>query len=186
MAALLGFAASFSFAMERTWILLGMMGAGKSSVGRALAERSGRTFQDTDLLLQQKLGRPIPQLFGLYGEDAFRDHETKLLSDLMPGPEVLATGGGIVGKPENWHHLRRLGLTIYLKAGYETLRRRLELSKKRRPLLEFEDWELRLETLLNSRVPIYEQADLIVPVDGLDISCAADSVLAALQEKSWL
>src|SRR5690349_9779443 len=107
--------------MERCWILLGMMGAGKSAVGRALAELSGREFVDTDLLLQQRLGRPISQLFAVYGEDAFRDHETSILRSLEPLPVVLATGGGIVVREENWSELRRLGTTIYLRATPETI-----------------------------------------------------------------
>jgi shikimate kinase len=170
--------------MEKTWILLGMMGAGKSAVGRALAEISGRNFQDTDLLLQNRLGRPISQLFELYGEQAFRDHETKLLSDLQPDSSILATGGGIIIRDENWVHLRRLGHTIYLKAEFSTLRDRLAKSKKRRPLLETEEWEVRLEQLLESRLPIYGRADISVEVDGLEIDEAAQAVLRAIDMNS--
>lgn len=156
-----------------------MMGAGKSSVGRALADRSGRVFQDTDLLLQNRLGRSIPQMFVRYGEEAFRDHETSLLRSLEPGASVLATGGGIVCREENWNELRRLGATIYLRAMPETLLERLGQSKKKRPLLEADDWEVRLRTLLDNRLPLYSQADIAVDVDGHSI----DEVAAAVLEK---
>ena len=116
--------------MERCWILLGMMGAGKSSVGRALAELSGREFVDTDILLQHRFGRPVHQIFEVYGEDAFRHHETSVLRSLEPSSIVLATGGGIVTRESNWSELGRLGATIYLNAGLSTLLSRLEASKE--------------------------------------------------------
>ncbi len=155
--------------MERTWILVGMMGAGKSSVGRALAELSGRSFQDTDLLLQNRFGRSISQVFERYGEDAFRDHESSLLRSLESELCVLATGGGIVCREENWTEMRRLGVTIYLRASKETLRERLESSKKKRPLLDVENWEGRIEDLLKVRTPFYEQEELAIDVDGRSI-----------------
>jgi shikimate kinase len=154
-----------------------MMGAGKSSVGRALAERSDRVFQDTDLLLQNRLGRSISQMFVRYGEDAFRDHETSLLRSLEPTASVLATGGGIVCREENWEEMRRLGATIYLRAMPDTLLTRLEQSKKKRPLLETEEWELRLRALLEGRLPLYSQADIAVDVDNLSIEEVAEAVL---------
>jgi shikimate kinase len=169
--------------MERCWILLGMMGAGKSSVGRALSELSGREFADTDLMLQNRLGRPITQLFSIYGEDAFRDHETHILRGLEPGPYILSTGGGIVTRDENWGELRRLGVTIYLKASAETLIDRLARSKKRRPLLQTEEWPDRVRKLLESRTPLYEQADLTVCVDSSDLEAGAQAVHQAV--KSW-
>ncbi len=157
-----------------------MMGAGKSSVGRALSDLSGRDFVDTDLLLQVRLGRPIPQIFQIYGEDAFRDHETSVLKSLEPGPYVLATGGGIVGRDTNWAELQRLGKTIYLKASLETLCSRLETSKKKRPLLEVENWQSRVSDLLSQREIHYRKADLTVEMDGLDVTSAAAHILDVL------
>jgi shikimate kinase len=155
--------------MDRCWILVGMMGAGKSSVGRTLAELSERPFEDTDLILQHRLGWSIPQLFQRYGEDAFREHETSVLRSLDPHAAILATGGGIVCRPENWTEMQRLGLTVYLRASAETVKARLELSRKKRPLLEFEDWQERVDRLLTARSPFYDQADIIVDVDGKSI-----------------
>lgn len=169
--------------MDRCWILLGMMGAGKSSVGRALAELSGREFVDTDILLQHRFGRPVHQIFSVYGEDAFRHHETSVLKALEPAPVVLATGGGIVTREANWAELKRLGLTIYLNASLETLITRLEASKKKRPLLMAEAWPERVETLLDQRKALYEQADMVIEVDSEDVKGLADRVLQAIFER---
>lgn len=156
------------------------MGAGKSSVGRALAELSGRNFVDTDLLLQTRLGRPIPQIFQIYGEEAFRDHETSILRSLAPSSIVLATGGGIVLREANWTELRRLGTTIYLQASPETLINRLEVSKKKRPLLQVEEWPTRVTDLLQKRVDLYQQADITVTMDGHDVQSAAKEIFDAI------
>lgn len=166
---------------DRCWILLGMMGAGKSSVGRALAELSGREFVDTDLILQHRFGRPVHQIFKLYGEEAFRSHETSVLKGLEAGAMVVATGGGIVCRPENWTELRRLGTTVYLNASYETLCERLEASKKKRPLLMAEEWPDRVQALLEARTQFYTMADVAVSIDRQDILQIAQQVLEAIR-----
>lgn len=168
--------------MDRCWILIGMMGAGKSSVGRALAALTEREFIDTDLLLQSRLGRPIPQLFQIYGEGAFRDHETSILRSLNPGKFVLSTGGGIVTREASWKELRRLGTTVYLRSSVESLISRLEASKKKRPLLQVEDWPERVRKLLSERESLYEQADVVVDLDGLDVQSGAELVKASLEK----
>lgn len=158
-----------------------MMGAGKSSVGRALAELSGREFMDTDLILQHRFGRPVHQIFRLYGEEAFRSHETSVLKSLKPSPVVLATGGGIVTRPENWSELQRLGVTLYLKASYETLLARLEASKKKRPLLMAEEWPERVRSILDERSQLYERAEITLPIDGCEISAIAAMAMEAIR-----
>ncbi len=166
--------------MDRCWILLGMMGAGKSALGRGLAEASGRKFKDTDILLQNRFGRPVSQIFQIYGEATFRDHETSILRSLEPGPYILATGGGIVLRESNWDELRRLGTTVFLRATPETLIDRLENSKKRRPLLQTENWQDKALDILEARLPIYEQADLTFHVDGLELATAPTMLLEAI------
>ena len=170
------------FFMDRTWILVGMMGAGKSSVGRALADLSGREFMDTDILLQHRFGRPVHQIFSVYGEEAFRHHETSVLRSLDPAPVVLATGGGIVVKPENWTELRRLGAIVYLNASVDTLLARLEASKKKRPLLLADEWPDRVRTLMSQRRELYEQADIVIEVSDEDVKRLAERVYGALSE----
>ena len=167
--------------MERTWILVGMMGAGKSSIGRLLAERTGRDFADTDTLLVHRLGRPIPQIFRLYGEPAFRDHETSVLRGLEPGALVLATGGGTVLRTENWRELKRLGTTIYLQASLATLLGRLERTRYRRPLLLADDWHGRVEEILAGREALYRQADVSISVDGLSSEETTETILREME-----
>jgi shikimate kinase len=167
--------------MDRAWVLIGMMGAGKTSVGRVLAEQTGREFIDTDSLLQQRLGRSIPQIFQVYGEEAFRDHETSVLRSIPVSPAILSTGGGIVLRPDNWDEMRRIGAVIYLQVPFQILVARLESSKKKRPLLEVDDWQERLQSLLDIREPLYRQADIVVEIDSDDVQLAADRTLAAIQ-----
>lgn len=161
-------------------ILLGMMGSGKTTVGRRLAESLEVSFADTDAMVEHRLGRSIPQIFELYGEEAFRQHETAVLASLEPEPGVLATGGGIVTRPENWEHLRRLGTTVYLDASVEVLAERLELSKRKRPLLQVDDWQDRLGALLDARRPLYQQADLTIPIFDQDIEDVVQRMLGLL------
>ena len=170
--------------MERCWILLGMMGSGKSALGRAIADLSGREFIDTDILIQNTVCRPVAQVFKLYGETAFREHESAVLRKLMPGHAVLSTGGGIVLRPENWSELRRLGITVYLEAPAEALIERLERSKKRRPLLDGEGWQAKVRDLLEQRIPLYQQAEITVRVGEKDIESTARDVMAALEAAS--
>jgi len=159
-----------------------MMGAGKSSIGRTLAELTGRRFVDTDLILQQRLGRPISQIFQIYGEDAFREHESNVIRSLEPDECVISTGGGAILRPENWTEFKRLGFTIFLDATLETLIDRLTASKKKRPLLQVDNWEDRARLLLESRTSIYSQADIVVRVDDVDLQLGAKRVLDAIRQ----
>ncbi len=147
-----------------------MMGAGKSSVARALAESSGRAHLDTDVLLQQRFGRSISQIFSVYGEEAFRDHEHSILKSLEPGACVLSTGGGIVLRDDNWAELRRLGVSAYLEGDAAILAERLRLSRRKRPLLETDAWEERLAELMESRRDRYAMADFACPTAGQTIA----------------
>lgn len=167
--------------MERAWILIGMMAAGKSTVGRALARASERTFLDTDTLIQSRFGRSVAAIFQVYGESAFRDHETSVLREQEPGAYVLATGGGIVLRPENWVEMRRLGTVIYLDVPEEVLRDRLAASRKKRPLLAHDDWEERFARLVAERQPLYRQADLVFPLGGEPAERAAERLLLLLE-----
>jgi shikimate kinase len=161
-------------------ILIGMMGVGKSTLGKELADQLGWEFKDTDKLLSYRLGRSIPQMFSIYGEDAFRQHETSILRGLEPGPFVLATGGGIVTREENWTELRRLGKVVFIDVPTDILVARLAISKKRRPLLETEDPESKVRELLEARRPLYEQADLRVVIEHEEIPEAAAKIREAL------
>lgn len=166
--------------MMKSVILIGMMGSGKSTVGRALAELLGVPFQDTDMMLEHRLGRPIPQLFELYGEEAFRYHETSILKNLDLEGRVLATGGGIVLRPENWVEFARLGRSVFLDVPVELLETRLDQSSRKRPLLQTENWETKLRDLYASRRHLYERADVRVQVDEQPIEVIAERIRVAL------
>lgn len=168
--------------MNRAWILVGMMGAGKSAVGRSLAAGTGREFVDTDGMLQNRLGRPVTQLFSIYGEGAFRDHETALLRSIEPGAIILSTGGGIVMREANWTEMRRLGTVLYLHTAEEFLIARLARSKKRRPLLEVEDWQGRIRNLLAAREEFYRRADLVLDITDEEIDEVAARARVAFEE----
>lgn len=161
---------------DEYFVLVGMMGSGKTTLGRALAERLDVPFEDTDRMLEFRLGRSIPSLFKVYGESAFRDHETSLLRSLEPKTGVLSTGGGIVVREENWKELRRLGKTIYLDVPFEVLKERLRTAKRPRPLLQHPDWEDRLKQLLEDRIPLYRKADVVLECGDREIPDAMENL----------
>lgn len=165
-------------------VLVGMMGAGKSTVGRLLAEELSVGFKDTDALIETRLGRPTSQVFKLFGEDTFRQHETAILRSLEPDDDVLATGGGIVLRDENWIEMRRLGPTVFLDVEADRLRDRLRKSKRKRPLLERADWEEAFGEILASRRPLYLKADIVVPVNTEDFSETIVKILEELEGRS--
>ena len=145
--------------------LVGMMGAGKSAVGRPLADALGYRYLDADQVLEQAAGCSIPAIF-----------------DRITGWHslVVATGGGVVTRPVNWGHLRQ-GVVIWLDASPNLLLERLQADPTPRPLLATEDPAARLETLLQARRPLYAQADLRVEQLGGDApQTVAQRVLEAL------
>ncbi len=142
-------------------VLCGMMGSGKSTVGKALSRLTGKPFVDTDTLIEEKYG-VISEIFAKHGEEYFRALETQTVKELS-GQDgwIIATGGGLVLREENVALLKEKGKIVYLKAEPSTLKERLS-GDKRRPLLQTGN----LETLLKKRAPVYESvADYIVQVD---------------------
>lgn len=160
--------------------LVGMMGAGKSSVGRPLAEALGYRFLDADAVVEQAAGQSIAEIFAREGEAGFRALETAVLDQLASWHSlVVATGGGVVGRPENWGHLRQ-GVVIWLDAPEEVLLQRLRADPTPRPLLAEADPASRLAALLTARRPLYAQADLTVPQGGGSPAEVAAQVLEGL------
>lgn len=142
--------------------LVGMMGAGKSAVGRPLAQALGYRFIDADDTVARTAGRSIPRIFAEEGEEGFRNLETAVLDQLAHWHSlVVATGGGVVTRPVNWGHLRQ-GVVIWLDAPEALLLERLRNDATPRPLLDDPDPAARLRHLLNQRRPLYAQADLHV------------------------
>ncbi|TVS02224.1 MAG: shikimate kinase [Cyanobium sp. PLM2.Bin73] len=160
--------------------LVGMMGSGKSAVGRPLAEALGYRFLDADTALEGVAGRTIPEIFASDGEAGFRDLETAVLSEISAWHSlVVATGGGVVTRPQNWGHLRQ-GVVVWLDAPAERLLARLRQDSSQRPLLNSEDPEARLRSLLAERLPLYGQADLRIQQGDEPVREVAEHVLEAL------
>jgi len=160
--------------------LIGMMGSGKSAVGRPLAEALGYRFLDADTSLEQVAGKPIPELFESEGEQGFRALEAAVLNQIAVWHSlVVATGGGVVTRPENWGQLHQ-GVVIWLDAPDELLLQRLAADPTPRPLLACPDPAARLAELLEVRRPLYAQADLHLLQDGRPPEQVAQQVIEAL------
>ena len=148
----------------RNLYLVGMMASGKSSTGRPLAEQLSYGFVDTDAVIEQLAGQPIPKIFSEEGEEGFRAMESQVLNAIGQRHSlVVATGGGMVSKPENWGVLHQ-GIVIWLNPGREELLRRLHADSGHRPLLQTEDPEVTFDCLFAERLPLYAEADLHVEV----------------------
>ena len=150
-------------ALPRTVVLVGLMGAGKSSIGRRLAQRLGVPFVDADAEIEAAAGTSISDIFARHGERAFRDGERRVIARLLDGPpHVLATGGGAFMDEETRAQIRAGATSVWLRASLETLARRLEKSHQQRPLLAKGDLRTNLAGLMDERYPTYAGADLVV------------------------
>jgi shikimate kinase len=142
----------------RAIVLIGFMGAGKSSVGRTLARMTGLPRFDTDEMVGVQYGLTISEIFETHGEEKFREAETDALRELSGrGQAVIVTGGGIVLRPENVDLLRALGTVVYLRADEATLFERIS-RRTTRPLLRTENPRATVTELLRTRLPLYEAA----------------------------
>lgn len=160
--------------------LVGMMGAGKSTVGRPLARALGYGFLDADTALEAVVGRTIPELFHTEGEAGFRELETEVLGRIASFHSlVVATGGGAVTRPVNWGHLRQ-GVVVWLDAPEGLLLQRLAADPTPRPLMRSPEPAVHLRSLLEERTPLYALADLTVRQDGRPPEAVALQVLEAL------
>lgn len=142
------------------------MGSGKSTIGNIMAKKMGREFQDSDHYIEYKTGVDIARIFDIEGEQGFRDRETNALTELFSEDNrVIATGGGSVMRKENQNLLRSKGFIIFLDTSINQQMQRLRRDKKR-PLLQTDNPRERLQSLLDTRRPIYlELADLVVKTD---------------------
>lgn len=153
-------------------ILIGFMGSGKSTVGFRLSYRLRCPMEDTDRLIEKEEGRTISEIFGTDGEEYFRDLETECIKKLvrnMRGTrqnKIISVGGGLPVREENHALLKQLGTVIYLRANAETIYERVKQDTTR-PLLQCDDPQERIRTLMRSRAPFYEKAaDFVIDVDG--------------------
>lgn len=146
----------------RSIVLVGMMGAGKSTIGRRLAARLQLPFVDADTEIEAAAGMTIPELFELHGEPHFRDGEAKVIARLLGGgPVVLATGGGAFMREETRDRIKAKAVSIWLRAEAEVIMRRVR-RRPGRPLLQTADPEGTVARLLTEREPVYRHADLTI------------------------
>lgn len=164
----------------RNLYLVGMMGSGKTSTGRPLAQRLEYGFVDADAVIEQAAGCTIPEIFERDGENGFRDLETQVLSAISQRHSlVVATGGGAVTRPENWGAMHQ-GIVIWLDVKQDQLLKRLEQDDTPRPLLQEQDPSQALESLLTARRPMYAESDLTVVIDTEPADEVADGILNLL------
>lgn len=168
--------------LSRTVALVGMMGAGKSSVGRRLASRLNVAFHDADAEIESAAGCTISQIFERYGEPAFRDGERKVIARLLgEPPHVLATGGGAFIDPGTREELKLQAVTIWLKAPVELLLARTQ-RRDTRPLLRNGDPRATLERLQTERAPIYALAHFTVDSEEGPHTAVVERIVAMLTE----
>ncbi len=172
---------SAALEITKPLVLVGLMGCGKSSVGRRLAARLGVGFVDTDDEIARAAGMSIPEIFAELGEAAFREGEVKVITRLLAGaPKVMATGGGAFISPLVRAEIERVGTSVWLRGDLETLWGRVE-GKPGRPLLEAENPKQVLADLMAARYPIYEAADITVDTKANNThEVVVDDILKAL------
>jgi shikimate kinase len=167
--------------IDRPLILVGLMGAGKTSVGRRLAKRLNLPFCDADEEIVKAAGCSIEDIFELYGEEAFRDGERKVIIRLLDkSPKVLATGGGAFIDDTARKAIKENGISIWLRVPLDTLVMRTE-NRGGRPLLKDQDVPATLKTLMEKRYPIYETADIVIDAVGDTPDDTAEAIIKELE-----
>jgi shikimate kinase len=164
----------------RSVVLVGMMGAGKSSIGRRLALRLGIPFVDADVEIEKAAGMTINDIFAVRGETEFRTGEARVILRLLEsGPQVLATGGGAFTNPDTRSAIGAKGISIWLKAEFDVLMKRIR-RRHDRPLLKTDDPGATLRKLIEERDPVYALADLTVQSREVMHEKIVDEIVGAL------
>jgi shikimate kinase len=164
----------------RSVVLVGMMGAGKSSIGRRLAERLGIGFADADAEIEAAHRMSIPDIFDTYGEAYFRAGEARVIARLLDGgPQVLATGGGAFMNADTRSAIAARGVSVWLNAELDVLMRRIK-RRHNRPLLKSDDPGETLRRLIGERYPIYAQAEITVQSRDVPHEKIVDEIIAGL------
>lgn len=167
-------------AIDKKIVLVGLMGAGKSSVGRRVAQQLDIPFVDADAEVEAAAGCSIADIFEQYGEEAFRDGERRVIARLLDGPpSVLATGGGAFIDPETRNLILKKGISVWLRADLETLVTRT-VGRNHRPLLNTGDPEKTLAKLMDDRYPVYSKADIVVDTGNDSATVTCNRVIDAL------
>lgn len=167
---------------DRPVAMLGMMGSGKSHMGRLLAARLGLDFFDSDALIEKEEGQSVSAIFQNKGESFFRERERRVIARLLDGPvSVISTGGGSVTSSEILEKIKAQAISVWLRTDSGILLERIRRGGAKRPLMTGADPEGRLKALLEAREPLYSQADIVIDNSHNDIGRAMDELVAALQ-----
>lgn len=168
---------------QKSLVLIGLMGVGKTTVGRRLAHALKLDFRDADEEVEKAAGRSVSEIFEDFGEAAFRDGERKVIARLLEEPPlVLALGGGAFVDPETRERVKARATSIWLQADVETLVKRVS-RRDTRPLLREDDPETVLRALLDKRQAAYAEADIHVDASGGSHNLTLDSILRALDAR---
>lgn len=170
-------------------ILIGFMATGKSTIGKMLAERLNKQFIDTDYIIETRYSRSITNIFNYLGEETFRAYEREVIHSLVGKTDlVISSGGGAVTYKDNFEIIRSLGTTISLVASIGAVVDRLEsntnITTTNRPLLDREDLQYQIETLLQKRAYYYINADIMIDTDNLDVNTVMNRILEAINAKN--
>jgi len=167
---------------QRPIVLVGLMGAGKTSVGRRLAEKLGIPFVDADHEIEAAAGKPIKEIFADHGEAYFREGERRVIQRLIGnGAQVLATGGGAYMNEETRQRIQEHGISVWLKAALPILMKRVA-KRQDRPLLQAEDPEAVMRGLMEKRYPVYALADVTVESRDVQHGQMVNDVIRALAQ----
>ena len=167
---------------KRAIVLVGLMGAGKTSVGRRLAEKLEIPFVDADHEIEVAAGKTIPEIFSDHGEDYFREGERRVITRLLEnGKQVLATGGGAFMNAETRQKIKGHGISLWLKADLEVLLKRVA-KRNDRPLLQSDDPAIVMKRLIDVRYPIYAESDITVESRDVQHGQMVNDVIKALAD----
>ena len=170
--------------MKTSIALVGFMGTGKTVVGKALAEKLGRDFVELDTLIEQKAGKPIPEIFQQDGEVAFRELEIEVAKEVSGNKnQVIACGGGLVLNKINIDRLKKDSVIVYLTASPRVILKRVSDGDEERPLLQVTNPALTIQELLRFRKPFYERAaDITINTSNLDVNSVAEQIINKVKQ----
>ena len=170
--------------MKSNIALVGFMGAGKTAVGKVLAEKLNKEFIETDTLIEQKAGKSIPEIFQQDGEIAFRELEIEVTKEVSINKNlVIACGGGLVLNKINIDRLKKESIIVYLTASPRIILKRVLNEEEKRPLLSTPDKAFSIRELLRFRKPFYERAaDITINTSKLDIDSVVEQIINRLKE----
>ena len=168
---------------RKSIVLVGLMGAGKTAIGKRLATKIELPFVDADTEIEKAAGMTIKEIFEEHGEAYFRDGEQRVIARILQeeGPQILATGGGAYMNTETRKTIQKMGVSIWLKADFDVLMERVS-RKSHRPLLQNEDPAAVMKSLITERYPVYQQADITVQSRDVAHEVIVDEIMVSLDK----